>query len=84
MQFYGPSVTTVSKLIAPYLDTYTRLMQFEFGSEDMYLFHTNDSLGRNQSDSQWCAPAPPRTLKYMPPIPLRVRDALTLEPGARR
>ena len=48
----------MSKLITPFLDQYESIMQFSFGSEDMYLFHCAGhgagDFGRNQSESQFC------------------------------
>ena len=50
-RFYGPSVTSVSSMIAPYLDTYVNLVQFDF-EDQPYVFCTRDPT-RCRSSSDW-------------------------------
>ena len=51
--FYGPSVTSISSLIAPALDEYVKLVAFEF-EDKPYVFCTRDAT-RCQTSSQWSA-----------------------------
>jgi hypothetical protein len=49
----GPSVTSISSLIAPALDQYVELITFEF-EDKPYVFCTKDAT-RCQTSSQWSA-----------------------------
>ena len=51
--FYGPSVTSISSLIAPALDEYVQLVAFEF-EDKPYVFCTRDAT-RCQTSSAWSA-----------------------------
>ena len=51
--FYGPSVTSISSLIAPALDQYVELVAFEF-EDKPYVFCTRDAT-RCQTSSAWSA-----------------------------
>ena len=51
--FYGPSVTSISSLIAPALDEYVKLVEFDF-EDKPYVFCTRDAT-RCQTSSQWSA-----------------------------
>ena len=52
-RFYGPSVTSISSLIAPALDQYVELIAFDF-EDKPYVFCTKDAT-RCQTSSQWSA-----------------------------
>ena len=52
-RFYGPSVTSISSMIAPMLDKYIELIAFEF-EQQPYVFSMKDPL-RCQTSSQWSA-----------------------------
>ena len=52
----GPTVTTVSKLVAPWLQLWIDALQFEFHPRDEpYLFFCNGDVTRCQTSSQWTA-----------------------------
>ena len=53
-RFYGPSVTSVSALIAPALDAYIDLIAFDFDDQP-YVFCTARDANRCQTSSQWSA-----------------------------
>lgn len=53
-RFYGPSVTSISSLIAPTLDQYVELIAFDF-EEKPYVFSTARDATRCQTSSQWSA-----------------------------
>ena len=75
-RFYGPSVTSISSMIAPMLDKYIELIAFEF-EQQPYVFSMKDPL-RCQTSSQWSAyckgifkkwsgvACPPKMLLYAP------------------
>ena len=55
-KFYGPSVTTISPIVQPWIKLFVDQLKMEFNSdmgEDFYLFHTGTDLGRNMSSSLW-------------------------------
>ena len=54
-QFYGPTRTTVSKLIAPYIDLYVKQhLTWEFSaSNQQYLFHPTNDTSRCIVSGQW-------------------------------
>ena len=54
-KFYGPSRTTVSKLVQPWLNLYITALQLEFSPNNQpYLFHVGGDTERCQTSSQWC------------------------------
>ena len=53
-RFYGPSVTSVSALIAPTLDVYVDLIRFDF-AEKPYVFSMKSAPERCLTSSQWSA-----------------------------
>ena len=55
-KFYGPTKTTVSKLVAPWLQLYVDQLQFEYHpKEQPYLWGVGGDYTRCQESSQWCA-----------------------------
>ena len=56
-QFYGPSVTTVSKLVQPWLRLYIDALSLEIADKEgeFYLFHVSRNLEKNMGSSQWCS-----------------------------
>ena len=57
LQFYGPSVTTVSKLVQPWLRLYIDALSLEIADKEgeFYLFHVSRNLEKNMGSSQWCS-----------------------------
>jgi hypothetical protein len=53
-RFYGPSVTSISSMIAPLLDEYIKLIAFDFDDQP-YVFCTARDAKRCQTSSQWSA-----------------------------
>ena len=55
-KFYGPSVTTLSPLVQPWISLYIAEIKasvFTGDSDDFYLFYTGSDTGRNMSSSLW-------------------------------
>ena len=52
----GPTKTTVSKLVAPWLKLYLAQLQFEYHpKEQPYLWAVGGDFTRCQTSSQWCS-----------------------------
>ena len=51
-KFYGPSRTTISKLVQPWIEKYLSTLQLEL-TETPYLFFSNGDADRVQTSSQW-------------------------------
>ena len=89
-RFYGPSVTTVSSLIQPWLKIYVDMLKFDF-NETPYLFHVGSDTSRNMSSSQWCSVVKsifarwsPRQTACAPKTLRSVRAALGSNPSHSR
>ena len=68
LQFYGPTRTTVSKLIAPYIDLYVKQhLTWEFSaSNQQYLFHPTNDTSRCIVSGQWTTVVKNAFKKYSP------------------
>ena len=54
---YGPSVTTISKLLQPWIKLYIDSLKFELKENDdeFYLFYVSRNLEKGMGSSQWCS-----------------------------
>ena len=51
----GPSKTTVSKIVQPWLELYLKSMQWDFHPRNQpYLWNVGGDTERCQTSSQWC------------------------------
>lgn len=89
-KFYGPTVTTVSPMVAPWLQLWVDSLKFEYHPKDEpYLFAVGGDVTRCQTSSQWCetikgafrrwspdkTPVPPKLLRSSFITFLRSSDA---------
>ena len=54
---YGPSVTTISKLVQPWIKLYIDSLKFELKENDdeFYIFYVSRNLEKGMGSSQWCS-----------------------------
>ena len=52
LQFYGPAKTSMSPLVARWVDAYVNSIELDF-AERPYLFHVQSDMERCVSSSQW-------------------------------
>ena len=66
-KFYGPTKTTVSKLVQPWLKLYVATLQFEFHPHNQpYLFFVSGDTNRVQTSSQWSNTVKQAFARYSP------------------
>ena len=64
-KFFGPTVTTISPLIVPYLKQYLAMLEFETAYDDHpHLFSPARDVSRAMTSSQWSAYAKAVVKKY--------------------
>ena len=77
-KFFGPTVTTISPLIVPYLKQYLAMLEFETAYDDHpHLFSPARDVSRAMTSSQWSAYAKAVVKKYtsVALVPLLLRHA---------
>ena len=66
-KFYGPTRTTLSKLVAPWMKLYIESLAFEFHPrEQPYLWSVGGDVTRCQTSSQWTQTVKAAFKKYSP------------------
>lgn len=66
-KFYGPTITTISKMVAPFVQRWITHLDYEFHPRgEPYLFSIGGDVTRCMTSTQWCATVKQAFRKWSP------------------